>query len=605
MFEAVLVANRGEIAVRVTRTLRRMGIRAVVVASALDRHSLAVRMADTHVLLPGYSAAETYLDAGLVLAAARATGCEAIHPGYGFLSERADFAERCQAEGLTFIGPTPASIRAVGDKSAARALAVSAGVPVVPGYDGPDDDRALLNAATAVGFPLLVKARGGGGGRGMRVVESPAALPEAVASARREALSAFGDGGLLLERLVTGAHHVEVQIFGDQSGNLVHLGERDCSVQRRRQKLIEEAPSPVVDGPLRERLTAAALAIGRAANYENAGTVEFLVGAPDAGSVRPFWFLEVNPRLQVEHPVTEAVTGFDLVEWQLHVAAGGTLPVAQADIRVHGHAIELRVNAEDPAAGFAPSTGRIRAIATTPGERADFGYAPGDRVPGEYDSLAGKRIFTGATRSEALAVALGAPPSLAGLRTNEALLTAVLGHPSFRDGGVDTRWLERELPNLVALPATAGQWAEAAARNLDGARWIGAGEVALWLTDGRATREVRSGTAGVLIDGEPISAAPVAADSDPAIRLASPPRLPPRKRDDAAAVRTVRAPLAGTVAAVHVAVGDAVSDGTLLLTIEAMKMEHRVVAPTAGTVRELAVGPRSVIREGDLLVELA
>ena len=367
MFESVLIANRGEIAVRIAKTLRKMGIRSVVVASIPDRRSLAVRTADAWVLLEGYSAAESYLDIDAVIAAAKAEGCQAIHPGYGFLSERADFAERCAAEGITFIGPPPEVLRGMGDKAAARQLAVANDVPVVPGWDGADDDATLIREAARIGYPVMLKARGGGGGRGMREVFAAEELPEAIESARREALAAFGDGGLLLEKLVTNAHHVEVQVLADTHGNVIHLGERDCSVQRRHQKLIEETPSPVVDEALRERLTGYALKLARAIGYVNAGTFEFLVSIHDSrftihdsvAEGADVYFLEVNPRLQVEHPVTEMVTGLDLVELQLRVAAGEALPMTQDEVKFEGHAIEFRINAEDPWDGFKPSSGRI------------------------------------------------------------------------------------------------------------------------------------------------------------------------------------------------------------------------------------------------------
>ncbi len=370
MFTSVLVANRGEIAVRICKTLRKMGIRSVVVGSIPDRKSLAVRTADAWELLEGYSATESYLDIDAVIAAAKKHGCEAIHPGYGFLSERADFAERCAAEGIVFVGPPPAVLRGMGDKAAARQLAVENGVPVVPGWDGADDDDTLIHEAARIGFPIMVKARGGGGGRGMREVTEGEELAEAITSARREAVAAFGDGGLLLEKLVTRAHHVEVQVLADAHGNYVHLGERDCSVQRRHQKLIEETPSPVVDDMLRAELTGAALRLARAIGYVNAGTFEFLVGEPGADGKRPFYFLEVNPRLQVEHPVTEMVTGLDLVELQLRVAAGEVLPFRQEDVKFEGHAIEFRINAEDPWDGFKPSSGRIVAAASEQGRRS-------------------------------------------------------------------------------------------------------------------------------------------------------------------------------------------------------------------------------------------
>ena len=359
MFASVLVANRGEMAVRSIRTLRELGVRSVLVTSVPDRHSLAARRADATVLLEGHTAAETYLDIEAVIAAAKAAGCEAVHPGYGFLSESAEFAEACAASGLTFVGPSPTALRILGDKIAARDLAIENDVPVIPGASG-ESDADLLAAADEVGLPIMVKARGGGGGMGMRVVAAGDDLTEAIAGARRQAEAAFGDGGVFIERYVEEAHHVEVQILADAHGNAVHLGERDCSVQRRHQKLIEETPSPIVDEALREELTSAALRLMEAAGYVNAGTVEFLVGAPAKDGRRPFYFLEVNPRLQVEHPVTEAATSLDLVAEQLRIAAGEPLGFAQEDVAFEGHAIEFRLNAEDPWHNFLPSPGRAR-----------------------------------------------------------------------------------------------------------------------------------------------------------------------------------------------------------------------------------------------------
>ncbi|MEO9255823.1 MAG: biotin carboxylase N-terminal domain-containing protein, partial [Tepidiformaceae bacterium] len=463
MFTSVLVANRGEIAVRIVKTLRKVGIRSVVVASIPDRHSLAVRTADASVLLEGYSPAETYLDIDAVVAAAKAEGCEAIHPGYGFLSERADFAERCQAEGIVFIGPPPAVLRGMGDKAAARQLAVENGVPVVPGWDGADDDTTLLREGARIGVPLMVKARGGGGGRGMREVFELEDLPEALISARREAESAFGDPGLLLEKLVTKAHHVEVQVIADAYGHVVHLGERDCSVQRRHQKLIEETPSPVVDDELRAELTGAALRLARAINYVSAGTFEFLVGEPDpATQKRPFYFLEVNPRLQVEHPVTEMVTGVDLVELQLRTAAGEPLPFSQDSVEFNGHAIEFRINAEDPWDGFKPSAGRVAEDLVIVNARCDVGFESGDFVPTQYDSLVAKAIFRGTDRSSTLRAAKGALEGLVwrGIRTNLGLHAAIIHSEAFRTGAASIDWLEANLGGLLAAAeATPNQWA--------------------------------------------------------------------------------------------------------------------------------------------------
>lgn len=638
MFERILIANRGEIAVRIAKTLRRMGIRTVVVASIPDRRSLAVRTADEAVLLEGYSAAESYLDIDAVIAAAKATGCQAIHPGYGFLSERADFAERCAAEGITFIGPPPQVLRGMGDKAAARQLAVANGVPVVPGWDGDDATDTLTRQAALIGFPVMLKARGGGGGRGMREVYSAGDLPDAIESARREALAAFGDGGLLLEKLVTNAHHVEVQVLADGHGNVVHLGERDCSVQRRHQKLIEETPSPVVDGALRERLTRYALALARAIGYVNAGTFEFLVDPAGPGGAEVY-FLEVNPRLQVEHPVTELVTGLDLVELQVRIAAGEPLPFAQQDVRFAGHAIEFRVNAEDPWDGFKPSAGRI-SVLWDDASRFDAGFEAGDSVPHEYDSLIAKRIFFGADRRDALDQARGVmgPDDLIGPRSNLGLLRAIALHPDFEAGRATVDWLERELSGLLqSARRTDAEWVAAAATAAARGGWIGAGRAAFWLNDGIETvaaevSHTAPGRGTVWLRGEPDGHGfETAGDGEGTtvetagqrlrtfmddgsnglvvtvgqdIYVTAPPPMPRRAHAASEGATAITAPLAGTIVAVRVAEGEAVEEGQLLVVLEAMKMEHRISAPTAGAVRTVHVRERDVVRENDPLVEL-
>lgn len=657
MFTSVLIANRGEIAVRIAKTLGRMGIRSVVVASLPDRRGVAARIADAVALIEGQTAAETYLDVDAVIAAARAQGCDAIHPGYGFLSERADFAERCAAEGIAFIGPPAEVLRGLGDKGAARRLAVANGVPVVPGWDGEDDDGTLAREAVRIGYPVMLKARGGGGGRGMREVYGPGELSEAVESARREALAAFGDGGLLIEKLVRDAHHVEVQVLADSHGNVIHLGERDCSVQRRHQKLIEESPSPIVDEGLRTALTGAALRLALAAGYVNAGTFEFLV----TGGEAPEWyFLEVNPRLQVEHPVTEAVTGLDLVELQLRVAAGELLPLRQEDVRFEGHAIEVRVNAEDPWDGFRGSGGRIREWEYRGDSRVDAGYGAGDVVPGSYDSLLAKVISHGADRNGAIGLAIEDIEAfeIRGVPTNLALAGRIIGHDDFRSGGATVDWLEREMEGLLAPRVPARHWAAAAAaltaarsRPAPGpwgaARWIGAGGAVCWLSSGPERRRATVRDAGqafeVDIDGERLTVTPLGdhdgeaayrigagqetvlvsalpsshgadlrvrdpkrdtVDGVTRIRVTPPPALPRRAPAVAEGVFAVTAPLSGTVTAVQVAVGDVVEVGQLLVVLEAMKMEHRIVASESGTVREVLVAAGDVVREGDVLAEV-
>ena len=641
MFEAVLVANRGEIAVRIIRTLRRLGVRAVLAASVPDRHSLAARLADEVVLLEGHTAADTYLDIGAVIAAAKATGCEAVHPGYGLLSERPDFARDCATAGLTFIGPSPETLTLLGDKVAARHLALAHEVPVAPGAEG-TTDAELAEAAREVGFPLMLKARGGGGGLGMRVVAEPDELAPAIEAARRQTAAAFGDDRLFVERYVENAHHVEVQVLADAHGNAVHLGERDCSVQRRHQKLVEETPSPVVDAALRADLTGAALRLMRAAGYVNAGTVEFLVGAPENGH-RPFYFLEVNPRLQVEHPVTEAVTGLDLVALQLAVAAGESLPFGQEDVRFEGHAIEFRLNAEDPWTGFLPAAGRLSALAA-PGARLDSGYEAGDAVPSEYDSLIAKLVVHGADRRESLeaaATALSAA-SLDGLRTNLPLHRAVLASATFAAGEASVQWLERELPALLdaarphpaALVAAAILFAEREAPGFAGAAWLAPGRRTLWLDDGAGPRAVCVAGEDASVEEEPVAwrlvsraagsvtvaaeegastTATPAADGAIAINgaagdyrlwLVAPPARSVAARVGDGPAGEIRAPLAGRVAAVNVRAGDSVADGEVVAVLDAMKMEHAITAPGAGAVRAVHVAPDEVVEAGALLVEL-
>ncbi|MCK9518636.1 MAG: ATP-grasp domain-containing protein, partial [Dehalococcoidia bacterium] len=646
---------RGEIAVRVIEALRTLGIRSVVIASIPDRHSRPVRLADDWVLLEGYSAAETYLDVEAVIAAAKSTGCEAIHPGYGFLSERADFAEACADAGLAFVGPPADVLRALGDKAGARQIALAHGVPVVPGYDGPDDHASLLRAGERLGFPLMVKARGGGGGRGMREVHGLADLPEALAAARREAEAAFGDPGLLLERLVTHAHHVEVQVLGDSHGNLIHLGERDCSVQRRRQKLIEESPSPVIDDGLRSALTGAALRLARAVNYVNAGTVEFLVGEPGEDGQRPFYFLEVNPRLQVEHPVTELVTGLDLVGLQLRVAAGEPLPFAQEDVRFEGHAVEFRINAEDPWESFRPSAGRIHGLSLPPAwaARTDMGYGEGDTVPAQYDSLLAKVVVHEADRAAALDAGIEqvSVVDFAGVATNAALLAAVAGDETFQAGGHHVGWLEPHLDALLddARPPEQVLAAGALAAVLlapEGTSPFRSGPSDLHLATARGIahlhiRPIRSheykvaladlsmrcviddvapGQLRLRVEGHGNAVDVVVIQSNGGglsawiegatprrtwnLAPVAPPPLPRHAQAARAGATLITAPLAGTIAEVRVREGTEVAAAELLIVLEAMKMEHRITADGGGKVQRVAVRVGDVVREGDVLVEL-
>ncbi len=470
MFTRILIANRGEIAVRLIRACHDLGIQAVAVYSEADTGALHTRLADEALLIGGAAPGDSYLRGERLIAAAQQSGCQAIHPGYGFLSEAPDFAAAVQAAGLVFIGPPPEAIRVMGVKTEARALMEAAGVPVVPGFqaDGADD-RAFLAAADRIGYPVMVKASGGGGGKGIRIVEAAADLPEALAAARREADHAFGDARVFLERYIARGRHIEVQVLADQHGQTVHLFERECSIQRRHQKIIEETPSPMLTPALRTRMGEAAAAAARAVGYVNAGTVEFI--ADEAGA---FYFLEMNTRLQVEHPVTELVTGVDLAQLQIRIAAGEPLPFAQDDLRQHGHAIECRVYAEDPTSGFLPSTGPL-ALAVEPegpGVRVDAGVVSGDSVSLHYDPLIAKLIVHAGDRQAAIARmdrALGEYVIL-GVTTNLPFLRQVIRHPAFAAGALSTHFIddhlaewqppEGELPDAALIAAALSDLAD-------------------------------------------------------------------------------------------------------------------------------------------------
>ncbi|MBI3158304.1 MAG: acetyl-CoA carboxylase biotin carboxylase subunit [Chloroflexi bacterium] len=456
-FARLLIANRGEIAVRLIRACRELGISPIAVYSEADADAPHVRLADAAVLLGPPPAAQSYLDMGKVIAAARQSGAGAVHPGYGFLSENAEFARRVEDAGLVFIGPPADAIARMGDKAAARALMEQNGVPVVPGAQALPDDSALAKAARAIGYPVLVKAAAGGGGKGMRVVHKPGDLAESAAAARREALHAFGDDRLILEKYLAHSRHIEFQILADRHGNTLHLFERECSIQRRHQKVIEETPSPLLDDALRRAMGAAAVAAARAVDYTNAGTVEFIVD-PDT---RAFYFLEMNTRLQVEHPITEAVTGLDLARWQIRIAAGEPLPFTQDNLHQRGHAIECRLYAEDPASGFLPAAGRLLHFQppSGPGVRVDSGVQTGSEVGVHYDPLLAKLIVHAEDRPAALQrmqTALAETIAL-GLATNREFLQDVLAHPVFIAGQAATRFIEDHLPDWrpQEIPAAA------------------------------------------------------------------------------------------------------------------------------------------------------
>jgi acetyl-CoA/propionyl-CoA carboxylase biotin carboxyl carrier protein len=622
VFDTVLVANRGEIAVRVMRSLREMGIRSVAVYSDADADTRQVHEADLAVRI------SSYLSIPDIIEAALETGAQAVHPGYGFLAENARFARTCADAGLVFIGPPAEAIEAMGDKIHAKATVSAAGVPVVPGLSDVDD---FATAADEVGYPLLLKPSAGGGGKGMRLVTDPAELSSAVESAQREAKSAFGDDRLLLERFVTTPRHIEIQVLADAHGTVIHLGERECSLQRRHQKIIEEAPSVLLDDVMRERMGAAAVEAARSVGYTGAGTVEFIVSAkaPDE-----FFFMEMNTRLQVEHPVTELVTGLDLVEWQVRVAAGEPLSLAQQDIRLNGHAIEARVYAEDPARGFIPTGGTVLELGEPAGVRVDSWLRPGAVVSSNYDPMLAKVIAWGPDRAAALHRldrAL-ADTAVLGLTTNVSFLRALLADPDVQSGQLDTELVERRLDELVSGGVPEEFFVAAALERLIGLQPEG-GVVDPWDVPsgwrlgghGGVTMRLKAGETEALVRIEgPPDAASVTVDDGSAVRVSA--RRQGNRLEvhyagefrrylctgdwlarDGRAVAVgerpnllathgettgggpVVSPMPGTVLVVKVSPGETVTAGTPLLVVEAMKMEHTLVAPVDGVVSELRV----------------
>ena len=456
MFNKILIANRGEIAIRIMRACKEMGIKTVAVYSSADENARHVQFADEAILLGGAAPKESYLSADALIRAAIHSKADAIHPGYGFLSENASFAAAVESAGLTFIGPSAASIRAMGDKAESKILMKQSGVPTVPGYEGLTSDDEFRKAAKEIGYPVLIKASAGGGGKGMRVVNAESELNEAIESARREALNSFGDERLLIEKYLADAHHIEFQVFGDKYGNLVHLFERECSVQRRHQKIIEETPSPLLTPELREQMGQAAVAAAKAVNYYNAGTIEFIFDPQLATlNLQPFYFLEMNTRLQVEHPITELTAGIDLVQWQIRIAAGEKFPFTQSDFHQHGHAIECRVYAEDPANGFLPSTGSLLQFIEPrgPGIRVDSGFSTGSEVNHFYDPLLAKLIVHAENRETAIQRMQMALREFIvhGVVTNIDFMQAVLQHEDFANGKVSTRWVEKVLESSSLL----------------------------------------------------------------------------------------------------------------------------------------------------------
>ena len=600
---ALLIANRGEIVERIARTAQQLGIRTIGMHAPDDRPPDAVHLA---IPIAGY------LDADAILDAALRAGADAIHPGYGFLAEHAGFAAAVERAGLTWVGPPATAIAAMGDKAAARHIAAAHGVPVTPGYDGDAQDDATLSAeAVHVGLPVLIKPSGGGGGKGMRVVHEAFRLPDELAAARREARRAFGDDRLIVERLLVGARHIEVQVLFDQHGHGVHLGERDCSAQRRNQKIVEESPAPSLSPELRARMGEAALAVASAVGYVNAGTVEFLL--TDAGD---FFFLEMNTRLQVEHPVTEAVTGRDLVAAQLRIAAGEPLGFEQSAVRWSGHAVEARLYAEDPDAGFLPAAGRILRLRWPDGVRVDTGIREGDSISDRYDPLLAKLIAHGRTRDEALARLRAAldETTVLGVRTNLRFLRWLLEQPVVRHGQLRTDTLARlslppaPQPDDAAWGAAAIALLGAEAGSTWGGGWRGAADPAVRMqyADEERRVEVRAGAAAVAVDrgtahvdveGQSLELSLAAAPSiEEAVRHAA---------AHAGGTATLTAPMPGRVIAIRAAEGTSVVAHQAIVVVEAMKMEHAVVTPLTGTLTRVAVSVGQQVQRGDLLAEVS
>jgi 3-methylcrotonyl-CoA carboxylase alpha subunit len=611
MMKSLLIANRGEIACRIIRTAREMGLRTIAVYSEADAQALHVRLADEAILIGPATARESYLDASRILAAAHESGAEAIHPGYGFLSENAEFAEAVVAAGLVWVGPNPDSIRAMGLKDAAKARMIAAGVPVTPGYLGEDQSPDRLAAeADAVGYPVLIKAVAGGGGKGMRRVDDPAAFAEALASCRREAAASFGDDRVLIEKYILSPRHIEVQVFGDRHGQVVHLFERDCSLQRRHQKVIEEAPAPGMDDATREAVCGAAVRAAQAVDYVGAGTIEFIADASEGLRANRVWFMEMNTRLQVEHPVTEAITGVDLVEWQLRVAAGEPLPMAQADLSIHGHAIEARLYAEDPAKGFLPAIGTLEVfdLGDDPAIRIDTGVEEGAEITPWYDPMIAKVIAHGDTREEAreaLADALD-EAVIWPVRTNAGFLVQALDHPDFASGQVDTGLIAREGEALMP-PTEPSEEALAEAA----AALIGQDDLSGFRLNAAPRRSAR-----FLLDGRPITVdfahagdVPPAPTDEVLISEGGQSWSFTRWRADGLAAGGagdggILSPMPGRIIAVAVTEGQAVSAGQPLVTLEAMKMEHVLTAPFDGIVTDLKAETGGQVAEGVALVRI-
>lgn len=635
MFESVLIANRGEIACRIIKTAKRMGLRTIAVYSDADRDALFVRMADEAYRLGPAPARDSYLLGDKILEIAKKAKAKAIHPGYGFLSENADFAEACGKAKIAFIGPPPSAIRAMGLKDAAKSLLEKAGVPVVPGYHGAKQDMAFLRQrASNIGYPVLIKAVAGGGGKGMRRVDRQLDFDEALASAQREAKNAFGDPRVLVEKYISAPRHIEMQIFADRFGHVVHLFERDCSLQRRHQKVIEEAPAPGMNEAMRAAMGKAATDAARAVGYVGAGTVEFIVDGSNGLRPDGFFFMEMNTRLQVEHPVTEAITGLDLVELQIRVAAGEKLPFKQEDLTLTGHAVEARLYAEDPSKGFLPSTGRLAALSfpQQDGLRIDTGVVAGDSVTPFYDPMIAKLIVHADNRDAALA---GLADALAGTRvagphTNLAFLEALCRAPNFVAGDFDTGFIDRNLESLgataqpldrVAAAAALQAWLDRPATKpaspwdvTDGFQLSGTRLMAWPISiNGEAeTIRVAWDEDGLLVDGfDPAAAVTLVPDRGGVFALHKGRQTWVGPRDPGSAGHeggdgdgAIKAPMHGKIVAIDVKQGQTVTRGTRVAIVEAMKMEHALVAKRDGVVGEITLKPGDQIAEGGLILSI-
>jgi 3-methylcrotonyl-CoA carboxylase alpha subunit len=651
MLKKILIANRGEIACRIARTAHAMGIATVAVYSDADAKALHVKACDEAVHIGASPATESYLRIDKIIAAAKATGAGAIHPGYGFLSENPELPEACAKAGIVFIGPTAEAMRALGGKAAAKDIAIKAGVPVVPGYQGDKQDaKSLAKEAARVGYPVMIKAVAGGGGRGMRLVENEAQLPELLESAQREAQSSFGNARVLIEKVVVRPRHIEVQVFGDTHGNVVHLFERDCTLQRRNQKVIEEAPAPGMTAGLRAKMCDAAVKLARHVNYTGAGTVEFLVEGGTLDETAKWYFIEMNTRLQVEHPVTEEITGLDLVEWQFRVAAGATLPLQQADIKMSGHAIEVRLCAEDPSKGFMPSVGRVHHYSApeTSEVRMETGVESGSEISPYYDSMIAKLIVHRSNRAIALRDLCSATleTTVVGPRTNQIFLARLLDDRDVERGDMDTGLIGRNIERLAqkpnphrALASGVASWLGRAALGDDDYLLKRPNSGRLWSsTDAFQLGSQRRQSILVVLDDEPTVldvvwqpngwaelVAPIESSERLPLNYAefSPepgtlfivengsqttlrrPTYYASDIEDGAATGAVKAPINGRVAKLFVALGAKVAKGDKIAVVEAMKMEHVISAAIDGTIDKLGAAEGAQVTQGALIAHIA